>query len=1315
MGDFDKERLQKYLEGIFETSSEGIIIFDANGYIVRSNPAFNRLLVYDEDELKGKLFTEIIHKEERVQKITSQSKLHHFQRSSEIPIEMRLRDKKGNAIPVQLHSILIKDDGGELVEAIGMVKDLRENKKEAIVEKKTWETQENLENVLSNSGDAIVTADANGCITITNAALLAMLNYQEDELLGRHLIELSPYEGSFTTTYGETISITDEYINYQVEKANELFEKGRVTNYELFFIRKDRVLVPVEATLSVLKDQKGERRGSIAICRDITERKRADKKIKEARDFLENIIESSLDGITVSDYMGFITKVNKSFLKLIGYKEEEVIGKHIVEFAPYEKGTYESTTGELVEINDDFISSAMEKTEKLIKEGKISNWENYYLHKNGKIVPVEIEIAYLHNEQGDVIGSVGLNRDTTERKKVEKEIKETKEFLESVIESSKDGIIIADEMGYIISINTALLEMSGYKKEDLIGEHASILSVEDKEMLDRAMEKTAELYEKGFAIYESKVKNIKNGTITDLECITSLINDDKGNTIAGVGIMRDITERKKTEEVLKKSEKQYHNLIEHANDGIIATNGGGIITTFNKKAEDIFGYTREEILGKSVLLLSPEEDRERERKALENFKTTRRLKIIGKTVERFGVRKDGEKVSLEATGSMVETEGDCIITVIIRDITERKRAEKELQDARDFLENIIETIGDGVLICDAKGTILSVNSALEKMYEYRRGELIGQHTSILTTKEDKELREIILEKTAELFAKGTVTYESVFRRKDGRVVEVECNNSLIKDKADNYIAGVSIFRDISYRKRAARELREAKDFLEKVIENSKDGIVITDEKGHILSINTAMEGMSGFKKEEVMGEHASVFSSNDKALRKMIIEKTAEMFEKGFSCYEATQMTKDGNFIDIECIVSLIKNEKEEYIAGVSIIRDITERKKILQQLLQSEKLKSLGELAGGVAHDFNNVLAAILGRVQLLKMRMTPPPGVQEKRKAMLDLHKGLEIIEKAAYDGAETVRRIQEFSRKRADDKDFTQVDINELIKNALEFTRAKWKDEAESKGIKVVVKKELSGIPCTAGSESELREVFINLINNALDAMPQGGHLTIKTFKEDTSVVVTVKDTGTGIPHSVRERIFDPFFTTKGPQSSGLGLSVSYGIINRHRGTISVDSTEDKGTTFTVRLPIAKVAVKETKVDYTPTTKRRGKILVIDDEEGIRNVLNEILTDAGHEVAIAHDGIEGIELFEQKEFDLVLTDLGMPVMSGWQVAEKIKSISRRVPVAIITGWSIELQESEMKTNAIDLIIKKPFAVNQVLRLVQEAMELRDRFNAA
>ena len=270
---------------------------------------------------------------------------------------------------------------------------------------------------------------------------------------------------------------------------------------------------------------------------------------------------------------------------------------------------------------------------------------------------------------------------------------------------------------------------------------------------------------------------------------------------------------------------------------------------------------------------------------------------------------------------------------------------------------------------------------------------------------------------------GRVTHwESYYLRKDGTIVPVEMKIAHLFNEQGDGIGAVGIIRDITERRKAEKELKEAKEFLEYVIKSSRDGILITDEQGTILSVNGAIEEMSGYRKEELIGEHASIFSPVDEEMVEMIMEKTAEMYEKGFSFYESDLKTKDGSMIAVECSNSLIQDDDGTNFGAVAMVRDITDRKKIEDKLLQSEKLKSLGELAGGVAHDFNNVLAAILGRVQLLKMHFQTPPGVQEKRKSILDLLKDLEIIERASLDGAETVRRVQEFSRKRVDDKDFT-----------------------------------------------------------------------------------------------------------------------------------------------------------------------------------------------------------------------------------------------------------------------------------------------------
>ena len=294
--------------------------------------------------------------------------------------------------------------------------------------------------------------------------------------------------------------------------------------------------------------------------------------------------------------------------------------------------------------------------------------------------------------------------------------------------------------------------------------------------------------------------------------------------------------------------------------------------------------------------------------------------------------------------------------------------------------------------------------------------------------------------------------------------------------------------------------------------------------------------------------------------------------------------------------------------------------------------------------------------------------------------------------------------------------QIEINELVENALEFTSVRWKDDAELKGITVTIQKDLSSLPPTLGSASELREVFTNLIHNGIDAMPQGGTIRIKTFVEESTIVVKIEDNGSGIPAEVRHRIFDPFFTTKGVQSTGLGMSISYGIINRHKGTIDVDSTEGTGTTFTIRLPISDSVHKEDKSAETEMElKKKAKVLVVEDEEEVRNLIADILTESGHEVVTASDGNQGIELFKEKDVDMVFSDLGMPGISGWQVAETIKGINKNVPIAIITGWNVDLEQEELRNRGVDFIAMKPFAVKQVLQLVQEGLELKKKFKAA
>ena len=363
---------------------------------------------------------------------------------------------------------------------------------------------------------------------------------------------------------------------------------------------------------------------------------------------------------------------------------------------------------------------------------------------------------------------------------------------------------------------------------------------------------------------------------------------------------------------------------------------------------------------------------------------------------------------------------------------------------------------------------------------------------------------------------------------------------------------------------------------------------------------------------------------------------------------------------------------------------------------MQSERLSALGCLAAGIAHDFNNNLAAILGRTEFLLMDTENIGKIEES----------LQVIQKAALDGAETVRRIQEFTGNRKK-KEFTQLDVNELVKDVLYLTEPRWKDQSQRDGIKFDILTYFDSQQNIAGSDSDLREALTNMIFNALDAMPKGGTISIKTYDENSNTYISISDTGVGISPKVIGNIFEPFFSTKDIGHSGLGLSVVYGIIKGHNGNIDVNSTPSKGTTFIINIPVSEGIIKVETESINSVNPTNVNILVIDDEEPIRDILKNILVQFGNNVTDASNGKLGVEVFQSGKFDVVITDLGMPEVSGWEVAQQVKTINPKTKVILLTGWSIELDEKGLKEKNIDIVINKPFRIDQITKAISDCIQ--------
>jgi signal transduction histidine kinase len=379
---------------------------------------------------------------------------------------------------------------------------------------------------------------------------------------------------------------------------------------------------------------------------------------------------------------------------------------------------------------------------------------------------------------------------------------------------------------------------------------------------------------------------------------------------------------------------------------------------------------------------------------------------------------------------------------------------------------------------------------------------------------------------------------------------------------------------------------------------------------------------------------------------------------------------------------------------------DMTDRKRAEDAIRQAEKLRALGEMAGGVAHDFNNILSVVLGRAQLALADIK-----DEKAR------RSIEIIEQTALDAAAMVRRLREVAVVKGE-RSFDEIDLNKLIEDAIQMVESRRLELNETAGVTIEIHSERNEVAPAAGDAAELREALVNILFNAMDAMPEGGNITMASRQEDSSVVLSVSDTGTGIPEEVRRKVFDPFFSTKASKGSGLGLSVTMGIITKHGGSIDVESTQGEGTTFHIRLPIANsVAEASCPKSETPIVKR-ARILLVDDDPEVSDIIGLTLEHLGHRVTVVTSGGEALSAFERNDYRLVITDLGMPDISGLDVARAVKATKPTTPVMLITGWGVQLDPEQMRD--IDSVIEKPFGKDALLAQMAELLPAKNGVKA-
>jgi PAS domain S-box-containing protein len=743
-------------------------------------------------------------------------------------------------------------------------------------------------------------------------------------------------------------------------------------------------------------------------------------------------------------------------------------------------------------------------------------------------------------------------------------------------------------------------------------------------------------------------------------------------------------------------------IVEGSDDAIIGKDLNSIITSWNKGAERIFGYTASEMVGTSIMRLIPDDRREEETHILGKIGR-------GENVEHFETRrltKDGRLIDVSVTASPIRAASGEVtgVSKVARDITARKLAEKTQQKERDFISAVVNTVGSLVVVIDREANIIQFNRACEQLTGYSFEEVQGRNLIDLfilpeerasTTHEFKNL-------CAGQFPN---TYENHWVTRQGipRVIAWS-NTALIDANAEvEYVIGTG--NDITERKRAEAQIEEQAAFLDK----ARDAILARDLEGKILFWNSGAERIYGWTRQEVMGRNIGGLLYADPG---KFEEFNGRTISQGEWHGELQHLTKDKGEITIEARWTLIRDNEGNPKSVLAINTDITEKKKIEAQFMRAQRMESIGTLAGGVAHDLNNILTPIMMAIEILQELSTHP---QAKNI--------LKTIELSAKRGADIVRQVLSFARGLEGQR--IEVQPKHLLKDLENIIKDTFPKDIR---MQFSVPNDIWTI---LGDPTQVHQILLNLCVNARDAMPNGGALTIGVencaldeqyaamhiqAKPGCYVKISVTDSGTGIPPDLIDKIFEPFFTTKAlNKGTGLGLSTVMAIVKSHDGIVNVYSETGKGTTFNVYLPAMESSTEARKEQTAAANLPRGSgetVLVVDDEASVLTITKQTLQAFGYRVVTAMDGADALSVYVQhrNEIAVVLTDMMMPVLDGSATIQALMRINPAIKIIAASGLNTNGGEALVASAGVKHFLTKPYTAATLLRTIRTILDKSD-----
>jgi len=1286
---------------IFENTGAATLILEEDTTISLANAEFEKLTGYTRDEIENKKsWTEFVVKED-LERMLDQHRLRRADAKAALQqYEFRLIDKHDQTRDCLLTVDMIADTKRSVASFLDITE--RRQAEDALIS-----ANRRLNDIIEFLPDATLVIDRDKKIIAWNRAIEKMTGVSKKEMMGKDDIDCAvSFYGERRLHLLDLIDACDEDLESRYQHVTK---KGGILRAETY--------VPcvyggkgayVFCTGAPLFDAHGNRVGAIESIRDVSEQRQAQEALRRSEEKYRELVENANSIILRMDNAGNVTFFNEFAQRFFGYSEEEILGKNVVGAIVPE---VESTTRRDLRLMIEAIALNPDRYASNINEN---------MRRSGERVWVAWTNQPILDENGRVVEVFCVGNDVTERKKAEEELRRSEERFKILFECAPDPYYLCDMQGNFVDGNRAAEEAAGYKREELIGKNI----FESNLMLPEEIPKARELLAGNRLGYPSGpdefVLNQKGGKQVFLETRTFPTVIREQHLV--LGIARDITKRKQAEEELRESRQQLSDMIDFLPDATFVIDKEGKVIAWNRAIEDMTGISAADMLGKGNyeyalpfygerrpilidLVLGPRPEIERRYAALERTDGA----IAGEAY--MPALGGGEVYHSGKASALFDSKGNVVGAIeSIRDNTERKQAEEALRRANILLFTQKETSIDGILAVNEHDTVILSNHRFADMWGISREAVEAQvHAPLLQSASDKvRAPQAFLQRIGYLYAHRNETSLEEIALKDGRTFERY--SAPMNGTDGRYYGRVWYFRDITERKHMEEAVAEAEAQYRGIFENSVMGIFQSTPEGRLLSLNMALARILGYHSPEQLINEVSDLPRQVYVNPERRFELLRLIEERGMAQeFEAQVFRKDRSVAWISVNIHAVHDVNGKIIRMEGTAQEITESKRLSSQLYQAQKMEAIGTLAGGIAHDFNNILMPIIGYAELSLSAV--PKGAR--------LHHNIEQILLSGNRARELVKQILTFSRKT--EKERRPVQVSLLVKETLKLLRSSLPST-----IKIRRRLDADAIDSTVLADpTHIHQVLMNLCTNAAHAMREkAGVLSITLKNVDIGSVgiselpdlapgsyvkLSVADTGHGMDEAVRQRIFDPYFSTKGPsEGTGLGLALVYGIITSLSGGVTVSSEPGQGATFDIYFPRARTlqAPKAEVPEPLPTGK--GLVLVVDDEQPIVDMLKEMLGVLGYDVAGRYSSYDALQAFKARpdSFDLVITDLTMPNMTGIDLAREILKIRPNSPIILCTGFSEAIDENRSKLLGIRGFLMKPIALRDLAATVKKIL---------